>query len=188
MEDFFCSMSWGLVITSIIALTAISVSIYSLKLQRKHNKLTFKPIPVIVKYNYVNVIRVRLWNKGNGPLIIKSFIAQKDNEQKNSLIELMPEFTRKLAYVEFIDDLENRAISSNDSLNLLEFKIRKDNKGKKKDIYEDAFNHIKEKLNGTIIKIEFTDIYNEIQKPNHVSKPLDFGITDDEEYSTHNTQ
>ena len=135
MNEFLCNINWELIIATI----AIIVSVFSIYTQRKHNRLSFKPIPVVVKYNYTNVLRVRLWNKGTGPFIIKSFKV-KDEQ---SLIDVMPQETKKFTFVEFIDNFQKRAISPNDTLNMLEFKIRKDKNGKVIEGYQEAFNTIK---------------------------------------------
>ena len=185
MEEFLRNLNWELVVTSILAACAIGISVYSLHTQRKHNKLTFRPIPVIVTYNYISVIRVMLWNKGNGPLLIKSLKATKGIEEKKNLIGLMPKIQSGLRYVDFIRDFKDRALSPNDSLNLLEFKIRCDNEnGKSMAEYEIALKTIKDKLNQTIIEIEYTDIYNEVINQKYIKK-LDFGVTFDEENSRH---
>jgi hypothetical protein len=123
MIDFFCDINWELIIASI----AIGISIITLLFQRKHNKLTFKPIPVLVKYNYIDTLRVRIWNNGNGPLIIKSIIAEKDNIKKSNLKDFIPPLPNGIYYVDFITDFDNRAIAPGESLRMIEFK----NKGKK---------------------------------------------------------
>jgi len=171
MNEFLCNINWELIIATI----AIIVSVFSIYTQRKHNRLSFKPIPVVVKYNYTNVLRVRLWNKGTGPFIIKSFKV-KDEQ---SLIDVMPQETKKFTFVEFIDNFQERAISPNDTLNMLEFKIRKDKNGKVIEGYQEAFNTIKKSLNGLEIHIEFEDVYGNIM--NYKSDPLDFGEVFDEE-------
>ncbi len=171
MCEFISNINWELIIASI----AILVSAFSIFTQRKHNKLTFKPIPVVVKYNYTNVLRVKIWNKGTGPLIIKSLAVKN----KNSLIDLMPIETREFTFVEFIDNFKNRAISPNDSLNMLEFKLRTNNKGEILEGYEGAFSKIRNTLDGLKICIEYTDIYGNLM--NYTSDSLVFGKVIDKE-------
>ena len=128
-----------------------------------------------MKYNYTNVLRVRLWNKGTGPFIIKSFKVKGEQ----SLIDVMPQETKKFTFVEFIDNFHERAISPNDTLNMLEFKIRKDKNGKVIEGYQKTFDTIKKTLNGLEIYIEFEDVYGNLM--NYKSDPLDFGEVFDEE-------
>ena len=163
--------NWELIISSL----AIVVSVFAIYTQRKHNRLSFKPIPVVVKYNYLDVLRVRLWNKGTGPFIIKNF----DVKGENSLIDIMPRETMDYVYVEYIDNLVDRAISPNDTLNLLEFKKRTNDNGDVIEGYERIFEMIKETLNGKEIYIEYEDIYG--NKMDYLSEKLDFGEVYDEE-------
>jgi hypothetical protein len=171
LNEFLCDINWELIIATI----AIIISVFSIYTQRKHNRLSFKPIPVVVKYNYTNVLRVRLWNKGTGPLIIKSY---KVNGEK-SLIDLMPPETKEFIFVEFIDNFKERAISPNDTFNMLEFKIRKDKDGKVIEGYQEAFDTIKSTLNQLEIYIEYEDVYGNLMA--YKSDPLDFGEVFDEE-------
>ncbi|GEM_PF-6662333 len=55
----------------IVAGIAMVMSLVSLWHQRNHDRLTYKPLPVIIKYNYNNRVLIRLWNKG-GWLVILS--------------------------------------------------------------------------------------------------------------------
>ena len=112
---------------------------------------------------------MRLWNKGTGPLFIKTFTV----EDKNSLIDLMPIETRKLTYVEFIDTISGRVITPGDNLNILEFKIREDENGKPLKDYEKTLEKIKQTLDGVTIYIEYTNIYKDLMK--YYSPQLDFG-------------
>lgn len=175
MNYSLCEVNWELVIAS----TAIIVTLYTLYNQRRHNKLSFKPIPVIVTYNYLNVIRVKIWNKGTGPLIIKSFKVKG----KNNLIELMTPQIMRLTFVEFIKDLKGRAISPNDSLNIFEFKVRADKKNIPIPKYVKNIQDIRVLINGLEIHIEYEDIYG--TKMSYKSEPLDFGLTDDEEFNSY---
>lgn len=178
MNEFLCNINWELIIATI----AIIVSLFSIYTQRKHNRLSFKPIPVVVKYNYTNVLRVRLWNKGTGPFIVKSFKVKGEHsliKGEHSLIGVMPQQTKDFTFVEFIDNFHERAISPNDTLNMLEFKIRKDKNGKVTEGYQKTFNTIRKTLNGLEIHIEFEDVYGNLM--HYKSDPLDFGEVLDEE-------
>jgi hypothetical protein len=144
----------------IVAFVAVCMSVFSLYMQRRHNILTYKPIPFITKYNYKDRVLVRLWNKGNGPLIIKS-LKIKD---KDSLIALMPAETRKFTYVEYIDNLRDRVITPGDSLNLLEFKVREDDERYSPEEYLKILGLIKATLNTEIIDLEYKNIYQNVKK------------------------
>jgi len=162
----------------IVAIMAILLSVWSMIVQRNHNRKTYKPIPVLIKYNYNNRVRILLWNKGNGPL----FITEVQARGKKSLIDMMPAETRKYTYVEYIDSLPGRVISPGENLNLLEFMIREDDDGKPIEGYADALKQIKRSLDGVIVYLDYTNIYQDKMK--FVSQQLDFGNLADEDAST----
>jgi hypothetical protein len=165
LSDIINNTNWEFV----VAILAMITGIYSIYSQIRYNRLTFKPIPVILKYNFNNRVKVLFWNKGNGPLFIKSFkIAQK-----HSLIDVVPLETRKLTYVNFISTVVGRVISPSENLNLLEFMIKLDETGKPIEAYETALSKIKESINGLVISIEYTNIYG--NKYHYSCEKLDFG-------------
>jgi hypothetical protein len=161
----------------IVAAMAILLSIWSMIVQRNHNRKTYKPIPVLIKYNYNNSVKILLWNKGNGPMFIVSVQVQGEK----SLIDLMPEETRKFTYVEYIDSLPGRVISPGENLNLLEFKIREDEQNKPIEGYSEALRKIKLSLNGVNVHMKYTNIYKD--KMVFISQKLDFGNLADENAS-----
>jgi len=170
MNNLIQSVNWQF----IIAIVAIAISIYSIYLQRKHSTLAHKPIPVIVKYNYSDHISVKIWNKGTGPLIIKSI---KIGEF-NNLVDILPDQTKNLKFVEYINDFRERAITSNDCLNMLEFKIRHDENDKPINAYDIAIKTIKNELHEKKIVLNYTDIFNNSKE--YTSIPMNFRDAKDE--------
>jgi hypothetical protein len=175
MNELLCNINWELIIASI----AICISILTMFFQRQHNKLSVKPIPTLVKYNYINVLRVRIWNKGTGPLIIKSLIAEKNGVRKDNLRDFLPNLPIGIYYYEYILDFENRAIYPGESINLLEFH-------KKQEKYYEWFEKIKEILNGISITIKYESVYGDSRTLK--LKTLKFGPTTHEEISLNNEQ
>ena len=164
MNDLIYNTNWEF----IIALIAIAISLYSIYLQRKHNTLAYNPIPVIVKYNYSSHLSIKVWNKGTGPLIIQSVkIANFSN-----LIDIIPIKHKELKFVEYINDFRGRAITPNDNLNMIEFKIRFDKSKKQIKEYDIALENIKNVLHNKIIEITYTDIFNNSKI--YTSTPLNF--------------
>ena len=160
-----------------VAVVAIVMSLVSLWRQRRHDKLTYKPIPSIIKYNYNDRIIIRLWNKGAGPLFIKSF----DVEGKDSLIALMPAETRKLTYAEYIDQLPGRIIVPGENINLLEFKVREDDERYSPEDYLKTLKVIKQTLHKKSIHLVYTNIYKD--NMHYDCDTLDFGNLIDESLS-----
>ncbi len=78
IQDGLSKIDWGLV-TGVIALIFTAIS---LQVQRKHNKLSVKPIAIISAGDYQDELAVHVQNKGTGPLIIMEKL------RKPSLISL----------------------------------------------------------------------------------------------------
>lgn len=169
MGEIINNINWEF----IIAIVAILISIYSIYIQRRHNTLTYKPIPVVVKYNYTNHISVKIWNKGTGPLIIKSV----NIDDSKNLIDVLPKKVRRFKFVEYINDFRDRTISPNSNLNMIEFKIRNNHKQEEAS-YAKALTLIKKQLDKKVIKIVYFDIYNNQMSYN--SYPLNFSDAKDE--------
>lgn len=169
MGEIINNINWEF----IIAIIAILISVYSIYIQRRHNTLTYKPIPVVIKYNYTNHISVKIWNKGTGPLIIKPVYV---DDSKN-LIDILPKKVRRFKFVEYINDFRDRTISSNSYLNMIEFKIRNNDK-QEEGSYTNALTLIKKQLDKKVIKIVYFDIYN--NKMSYNSYPLNFSDGKDE--------
>ncbi len=189
MIEFINNVNWEF----IVATLAIITSVFAIYTQRSHNKLTFKPIPIIQKYNYNNRIKILLWNKGTGPLFIKSFIIRdKDgniikvahgetNENAHGFMDLVPVETRKLLFVEFINNPTNRVIAPTESLNMIEFKIRNDDSGHTVEDYDKALKKIKTSLDRVVVHIKYSNIYK--NKKDYISQKLIFDNLVNEEHS-----
>lgn len=189
MIEFINNVNWEF----IVATLAIVTSVFAIYTQRLHNKLTFKPIPIIQKYNYNNRIKILLWNKGTGPLFIKSFIIKdkdgniikvahgKSNENAQGFMDLVPVETRKLLFVEFINNPTDRVIAPTESLNMIEFKIRDDDLRHTVEDYEKALKKIKTSLDRVVVHIKYSNIYR--NKKEYISQKLIFDNLVNEEHS-----
>lgn len=77
--------------TALIALLAIIISGYSLFVQRLHNRRSFKPICRYEIFHEDDYIKILLWNKGTGPLIIKNVILKNAlSEKKETIYDFIP--------------------------------------------------------------------------------------------------
>ena len=76
------------VIISVISLVA---TIFYSKKAQEHNVKSVLPIPYVDRSDFENLIRIRIFNKGTGPLIIKKIVALLPNGTTGHLIELIPD-------------------------------------------------------------------------------------------------
>lgn len=148
----------------IIALLAFGISIYSLLSQRKHNRLTFKPLAYILPVNYENKISVRILNQGTGPMIVTSFTARKEDKFVNNIIGLMPGLPRGMSYSTFLRKITERAIIPNEELNLFEF--RANDRRRSAQVWK-----IRQALHDIEINVTYENIYGDKET---ISKTLKF--------------
>ncbi len=189
MIEYLNGLNWEFY----VALTAIITSVFSIYTQRAHNRLTFKPIPIIQKYNYNNRIKILLWNKGTGPLFIKSFIIKDVNgntlkvansfseKDAHCFMDIVPIETRQLTYVNYIDNTIDRVIAPTEFLNMIEFKIRDDDSRYATEDYDKALKKIKTALNQVVVHIEYSNIYK--NQKTYISQIIDFDNLVNEEHS-----
>jgi len=152
---------------SIIAAVAVVVSTgsiliarESLKMQRKHNALSVKPIANITESDFVDTgkVGVRLENVGTGSMIIQKMkTSNKKGEQKDYLLEWMtPEVEEYLH--NYTMKLEETTLKAGGNYDLLSYIY--DPKDRKS--WDRSF-LIRKRLKDLIIQVEYADIYGNIQ-------------------------
>lgn len=102
------------------ALVALIVSVWALKVQRRHNVLSIRPIPEVTVADYEDSLRVKLRNNGSGPMLVTSVEVFRENEVKSSVIEWMPSLPDNRPWNHFSMALENRTIQPDGVIPLLE--------------------------------------------------------------------
>lgn len=75
------------VIISIISLVA---TIYYSKKAQEHNVKSVLPIPYFDRSDFEDLIRIRIFNKGTGPLLVKKIEAKLPDGTTSQLIEQIP--------------------------------------------------------------------------------------------------
>lgn len=115
-QDILARIDWG----AVIAFFALIFTAITLRVQRKHNRLSVKPIAIISAADYENELAVYLQNKGTGPLIIKelSFIIQ-DGRKENALIDFFDSDFDNVSWSTFVKDINGWAILPNESKTLI---------------------------------------------------------------------
>ena len=143
-------IDWGLVI-GIIALFFTAIS---LRVQRKHNRLSVKPIAIVSVADYENVLAVRLQNKGTGPLIIKnlSFIDQ-NGKIKKALIDFFGSDFKNVVWSTFVADIDGWAILPNEAKTLIELNG---------DLTDNEFVRVRDNVRKVLAQIQVELIYQDI--------------------------
>ena len=150
IQDGLSMIDWGLVI-GVIALFFTAIS---LQVQRKHNRLSVKPIAIVSVADYENVLAVRLQNKGTGPLIIKnlSFIDQ-NGKTKKALIDFFGSDFKNVVWSTFVADIDGWAILPNEAKTLIELNG---------DLTDNEFVRVRDNVRKVLAQIQVELIYQDI--------------------------
>ena len=150
IQDGFSKIDWGLV-TGVIALIFTAIS---LQVQRKHNRLSVKPIALISVGNYENELAVHLQNKGTGPLIIKklSFVDQSGKTEK-AIIDFFGSDFKNVVWSTFVADIDGWTILPNETKTLIKLNG---------DSADNEFVRVRDKVRKVLAQIQVELLYQDI--------------------------
>lgn len=134
---------------------SLVVALASLRLQRRHNVLSVKPIPLVTVADHENSLRIKLRNHGSGPLIVTGISVTDGKRQKRSLIDWMPDLPDELLWTNFAGPIkEQRGLLPDRELVLLELD------GDRHDpTFAKARDSVRSVLKDLTVNVEYTDIY-----------------------------
>lgn len=155
---------------TLIAVTAILISIFSLifstihnrktfKITKRHNILSVKPLLKIAKSIKGNdgIIDYFLENQGLGPAIIKSLEYRYEDEHFNNIKEFFETIGKRMRTktemkvdLDYKEKIEHSVISANTEMQLLQVVV-------KPPIYTDSLGDLMEKIE---ILIDYEDMYD----------------------------
>ena len=150
IQDGLSKIDWALV-TGVIALVFTAIS---LQIQRRHNRLSVKPIAIVSVADYENELAVRLQNKGTGPLIIKklSFTDQNGRTEK-AIIDFCGSGFKNMVWGTFVADIEGWAILPNETKTLIELNG---------DSADKEFVRVRDKARKVLAQIQVELLYKDI--------------------------
>lgn len=155
------------VASALIALAAFfvsAVSVYfsrsALKIQRRHNILTIKPIPLVSVGDYENRLTVKILNNGSGPLIIKEIHIEGGVEIQESLVACMPPLPNGICWNTFVGPVKDRSLLPGKEMTLLEL-IGDDDAV----LFKKARDNCRVALSQLVVVFDYTDVYDSIFVP-----------------------
>jgi hypothetical protein len=154
----------------VVALCALWISVLSLAFSiyygwctRDHNRRTVKPLPYVASSDFENLLAVRLWNYGNGLLILQKVLTRKAKDDLSGhLIDLLPSLPGGLYFSNYVKVRPGRAVPPGGSLTLFEFTVDESNAMALafRDELRDILGHL-------VMDVNYTDIY-ETKFPTYV--------------------
>ena len=104
-----------------ISFLSIRFTALSLKMQRKHNRLSLSPYAYFAFGDYEDDVHVILHNYGVGPMIVTKFEAVKNGEIRSDLVSWMPELPNSLTWKDYHCNFVNLCIAQGGSVCVLRF-------------------------------------------------------------------
>jgi len=137
---------------------AFFVAAFALWAQRKHNRLSVRPLAAVTCNDLEGKIAVTLNNNGTGPLIIDTFrIFRRGEVVGDSLYTQLPDW---MTFRWYVGNVDGRSIAVGKSIELL--------------IYDDPSETFQEQVRSTLsgleIRVTYRDIYKKMQPP--YTRPL----------------
>lgn len=155
----------------LIALLSICLTVWTIKSQNRHNRLSVQPILSIIPSDYVNRISVKIRNDGSGPLRVELFEVTDGSETKFNLIDWMPKNPENIYWAKFQNHLNGVAVLPGEETFIIDLDG---------DIHDPVFvkyaQECRKILSGLSLRIIYTDVYNS-RFPDHQSTLTWFGRT-----------
>jgi hypothetical protein len=109
---------------SVSALVAVILSVYSLAIQRQHNRLSVRPIANFGYVDFENEISIWLRNSGVGPMKIDALSTRCSDTDvvTTTLIEQMSQKSVKGSWTTFSGNLKGRTLRAGGVLHLIKLK------------------------------------------------------------------
>jgi hypothetical protein len=139
----------------LVSFLSIVLTVWTLRVQRRHNFLSVTPIASIPINDYEDNIAVKVKNTGVGPLLIETFRATDGHEEKDDLISWMPSLPTGMYWSTFYDDIDGLCIPPGDEAVLLRLQ------GDPNDTrFIEARDSTRRALSALIVTVTYKDIYS----------------------------
>jgi hypothetical protein len=154
------SESWTDTANVVIAFVALAIAAasfvftkLSLETQRKHNRLSVRPIPYLRKRRWNSELLVRLENQGVGPLLVKVLTVTSGDKSYGDVISLLGTIPDPFKY-EYTQEHTGRVIPVGDHLTF--FEIKGSDAG-----WNEERERLKQLLSNATISVVYSDIYDQ---------------------------
>jgi hypothetical protein len=148
-------------ITAICALAvsvfATGLGVWSAVVQRKHMRLSVRPIATVQVADYDERVAVYLANNGLGPMLIKMLrVTHKNGQKYDDIVSHMPE----VLWSNFYDNVDGTTLENGKRLDLLVLK------GDPSDLdFQESRDKVRRSLKDLTVRLEYEDLYGKSMNP-----------------------
>ena len=152
----------------VVASLSIALTLVTIWLTHRHNKLTVRPIFKIIPYDTEEYIAVFIKNAGTGPLLRNKLKCSNTRLSASNLIDLMPPSTA-IKWTNF-SKFDSFVIPANDTETLIEIESKFTNEN-----FQNHKKQIRQSLKDITIQCEYTDIYGKKFKTGEIKLDYCYG-------------
>lgn len=153
------------ILALVVSGISIGISIWTAKIQRKHNELSVRPLAEVTVADYENSLHVKLRNNGSGPMIVTAVTVSDGKNSFPNLVEWMPLLPEGRPWNTFTHALRNRSLQPGGEIILIELTEYDEEQG-----FAKCRETVRTALAPLTVNVEYTDIYNTVLFP--CKKPL----------------
>ena len=140
-----------------VSAISLAISIGAMRIQRKHNALSLRPLAEVTLGDWENCLRVKLRNNGTGPMIVTGVEVTNGESTKACIVEWMPPLPTGRPWTTFSHDLKDRTLQPGSEIVLLELT---EHEG------EDDFALCRDSVRAALaplsVSVMYKDIYNNV--------------------------
>ena len=141
----------------VVSLLALIVSLWTLRVQRTHNRKSVRPAGHVQLRDSPQGLQVWIVNKGCGPMFIKELVARRNGKVEHNLIYHLPNGILNGYTHEFHTEPEGYWLAPGDKLVLLSLEGNHADKG-----FVKVRERVRAVLKDTVLQLVFCDVYDDI--------------------------
>ena len=144
----------------VVSVVSTSMSVWTAFLQRRHMRLSVRPIAAVPVADYENRVAVYLQNNGLGPMRITSLRARHETGfTSNDIFSQMPELPSGIIWSTFHESVDGATLNAGSRLELLVLEG---------DPNDTAFcagrDSVRKNLARLVVSVDYEDLYGESMK------------------------
>lgn len=145
----------------VISVVATGSAIWSAFVQRRHMRLSVRPIASFPIADFEGRVDVFLANKGLGPMHIRKFVVEgPDGTTHSDLVSHMPPLQHGIMWRNFHQNVDGASVENGKRLELLLLEGDPRN-----DLFQACRDQVRQNLKGLTLRVEYEDLYGMVMEP-----------------------
>jgi len=139
----------------VVSVLATCLAVWSAVTQRKHMKLSVKPVAAVPVEDFEEKIGVYLSNKGLGPMLVKKLeVTDKKGNKHSDLVSHMPELNEDITWSSFHGSVDGSFLEQGKKFELLLLEGDPNSAS-----FQQSRDLIRTHLKDLVVRVEYEDLY-----------------------------